>query len=239
MIFTATNARIFLIVVLGSLAIRSLRQQPIPLSELRRRLPRCVIGLAFFAIGIMLQVQSKLGLGPWDVLHTGLAKRIGLDFGLVNNLLGLCVLPLWFPLKQRIGLGTVMNTLEIGLLIDLIKRNHLLPAAQSLPVQIAFMVLGVLFIAGGSGLYIGCGLGPGPRDGLMVGLKRLGLSVRVARTLIEATVFLLGYLLGGKVGVGTVFFFVTIGPLAQIALARLTLPPLAPVPSPRLKAATS
>jgi uncharacterized membrane protein YczE len=223
---TALHARVFLIVVLSTLAFFSLRQRPIPSAELRRRLPRCIGGLALFAFGIMAQVQSGLGLGPWDVLHTGLAKLIGLDFGLVNNLIGLCVLPLWFPLKQRIGLGTVLNTLEIGLLIDIIKRNHLLGAAHGVPMQIVFMVLGVAGIAIGSGFYIGCGLGPGPRDGLMVGLKRLGFSVRTGRTLVEITTLGLGFLLGGKVGVGTVFFLLTIGPATQFALKKLAIPPL-------------
>jgi uncharacterized membrane protein YczE len=220
----ATAARIALIVTLTALSFRSLKQRPIPTRELRRRLPRCLLGLACFGVGIAFFVQSELGTPPWDVLHGGLAKLTGLDFGLVINLVGLAVLPLWIPLKERIGLGTVLNTLEIGLVVDFAKP--LLPKPEAMPIRLSYVVIGVLIIALGSGLYIGAGLGAGPRDGIMMGLKRLGLSVRLARTIVELTTVIIGFLLGGRVGVGTAVFLVTIGPLVQLSLSRLTLPPL-------------
>jgi uncharacterized membrane protein YczE len=222
----ATFARIVLIVTLGVLTVRSLRDRPIPLDELRRRLPRCLVGLACFGVGITLFVRSDLGTPPWDVLHGGLADLTGLDFGLIINLVGLAVLPMWIPLKERIGLGTVLNTLEIGLVVDLVKP--MIGKQAALPMQLGFVIAGTVIIALGSGLYIGSGLGAGPRDGIMMGLRRLGLSVRAARTLVELTTVALGFLLGGTVGVGTVVFLVAIGPLVQFFLGRLSLPPLTP-----------
>ncbi len=222
-----TIARIVLIVVLGALTVRSLQQRPVPMVELRRRLPRCLLGLALFGVGIPLFVQSTLGTAPWDVLHAGLAKRSGLEIGLIINLVGLVVLPLWIPLKEQIGLGTVLNTLEIGLVVDFVRPR--LPAQTTLVGQVAFVFAGLFAIALGSGLYIGSGLGAGPRDGVMMGLRRLGLSVRTGRTLVEFATVVLGLLLGGRVGFGTIVFLIGIGPLVQITLEHLTLPPLVSV----------
>jgi uncharacterized membrane protein YczE len=217
-------AKIVLITILCALTIRSLQQRPIPRNELLRRLPRCLGGLVLFGIGIPLFVQSKLGTAPWDVLHAGIAKLTGLQIGLVINLVGLLVLPLWIPLKQRIGLGTVLNTLVIGLVVDVARPR--LPAQTALLGQVLFVFGGLFAIAIGSGLYIGSGLGAGPRDGIMMGLRRVGLSVRAGRTVVEFVTVVLGLLLGGRVGFGTVVFLVGIGPLVQIALNRLSLPPL-------------
>ncbi len=217
-------ARIALIVVLGSLTIWTSRNHPVPRGELIRRLPRCLLGLACFGVGIAFFFASTLGTAPWDVLHSGLAKSTGLPTGIIINLVGLAILPLWFPLKERVGLGTVLNTLEIGVVVDLVRPW--LPHPHLLVVKVVFALIGLVVIAIGSGLYIGSGLGTGPRDGLMMGLKRLGLSVRMARTLIEITTLSLGILLGGKIGIGTVLFLVGIGPLVQITLKRFALPPL-------------
>jgi uncharacterized membrane protein YczE len=221
---TATFARIALVTILGILSVVSLRQRPVPLAELKRRLPRCVIGLACFGVGIAFFVQSKLGTAPWDVLHEGLSERTGLDFGLIINVVGLLVLPLWIPLKERIGLGTVLNTLEIGIVLDLVRPYA--PAPDAMFIRIGYVMIGTLIVAVGSGLYIGSGLGAGPRDGIMMGLRRLGLSVRMARTIIEITTMIIGVLLGGTVGLGTAVFLISIGPLVQFFLARLSLPPL-------------
>jgi uncharacterized membrane protein YczE len=218
-------ARIFLITILGSLTLWSLKNHPIPGAELVRRLPRCIAGLACFGFGITLFVKAKLGLGPWDVFHGGLANKFDLPIGLVVNLIGVVILPLWIPLKERVGLGTVLNTLEIGVVLDL--TSPLVSEPSNLLVRWLFVLVGLLIIAIGSGLYIGSGLGAGPRDGVMMGLRRFGLSVRVARTLIEVTTMVLGYLLGGKLGAATALFTVGIGPLVQIALRYLSIPPLA------------
>ena len=218
-------ARLALIVILGVLTIWSLRRYPIPWAELGRRLPRCLLGLACFGLGIALFIQSDLGNPPWDILHTGLAKRANLPVGLIVNLVGVAVLVLWIPLRERVGLGTVLNTLEIGLAVDLFLR--FLPHPTTLWFRWLFAIAGLLVIALGSGFYIGSGLGAGPRDGIMLGLRRFGLSVRMARTLIETVTMGVGYLLGGKIGLGTALFMLGIGPLVQIALKHLSLPPLA------------
>jgi uncharacterized membrane protein YczE len=217
-------ARVALFLVLGTLTIWTARKHPVPRAELARRLPRCVLGLAFFGIGIAFFFASTLGTAPWDVLHGGLARITGLPTGVIINLVGIGILPLWIPLKERVGLGTVLNTLEIGVVVDLVKP--LLPQPQNIVVKVVFALIGLVVIAVGSGLYIGSGLGTGPRDGLMMGLKRLGLSVRMARTLIEVVTLSLGFMLGGKVGVGTLLFLLGIGPLVQITLKQFSLPAL-------------
>lgn len=221
---TAGYARLLLVVVLGALTTWSLKTHPIPVSELVRRLPRCIGGLACFGFGIALFFLADLGNPPWDVLHGGLAKKLDLPVGLVVNLVGLVVLVLWIPLRERVGLGTVLNTLEIGLVLDL--TLEVLTKPTNLGLRIAFAGAGLVIIAVGSGLYIGSGLGAGPRDGVMMGLRRFKLSVRTSRTIIEVTTMAIGYLLGGRLGAGTVFFMVGIGPLVQIALRHLSLPPL-------------
>ncbi len=221
---SATIARIVLILVLGSLAIWSIRTDPIPKAELIRRLPRCIVGLACFGIGIAFFFASNVGTGPWDVLHGGLAAKTGLPPGVIINIVGIAILPLWIPLKERVGLGTVLNALEIGLVLDVVKPN--LHTPNNIVARVLFAVIGLVVIAIGSGLYIGSGLGAGPRDGIMMGLKRLGLSVRVARTLVEIFTLAIGWLLGGKIGFGTILFLVGIGPLVQITLKRFTLPPI-------------
>ena len=194
-------------------------------AELRRRLPRVVVGLVIFGLGIALLVRSDIGLAPWDVLHQGLSDRTGIPIGTVGILVGLPVLALWWPVGVRPGIGTVLNVFVVGVTIDL--ALSLLPEVGPLPAQIALMVGGVVAMGFGSGLYIGAGLGPGPRDGLMVGLQARGYaSVRTARTGIELAVMLLGWSLGGTIGPGTVVQALAIGPLVQFFLHRFRLPPL-------------
>ena len=214
------------IVIIGALTIVRLRKDPVPQRELVRRLPRCIAGLGCFGLGIGLFFAARLGVGPWDVLHGGLAKRLDLPVGVVINLVGLAILPLWVPLKEPIGLGTALNALEIGFVLDLVGPH--LPTPDAFAQRLAFAVAGVVVIALGSGLYLGSGLGSGPRDGLMMGLNRLGLSIRSARTVVEVVTLGAGWALGGKIGLGTVVFLLGIGPLVQIFLPRLRLPPLAP-----------
>lgn len=223
-ITTAAAARILLVIVLGTLTAWSLRNHPIPSDELARRLPRCVAGLACFGVGIALFFRGDLGNPPWDVLHGGLAKSLDLPVGLVVNLVGVVVLLLWIPLRERVGLGTVLNTLEIGLVLDL--ALGVLSDPTSPVVRALYTVSGLVIIAVGSGLYIGSGLGAGPRDGIMMGLRRFNLSVRVSRTLIEVVTMGLGFLLGGRIGAGTFLFMFGIGPLVQLSLQRFSLPAL-------------
>jgi uncharacterized membrane protein YczE len=183
------------------------------------RIARCVAGLALFGIGISLLLDARLGAAPWDVFHTGVAELTGLPVGQVTILTGVVLLLLWIPLGETVGLGTVLNAIEIGLVVDLVLP--LLPEPEPVVARTAMMVAGVVVIAIGSGLYIGAGLGPGPRDGLMTGFAARGVSIRVARTGIEITVLGIGIALGGAIGVGTAVFALGIGPLVQVFLPRL------------------
>lgn len=192
--------------------------------ELARRLPRCVAGVVLFGIGIGLTVRADLGLGPWDVLHQGISDRTGIPMGTVGILVGIAILVVWIPLRQRIGIGTVLNTLVVGLVLDVMLVW--LPEIDGLALRWVFLLAGLVIVAVASGLYIGAGLGPGPRDGLMMGLQARGISVRVARTVIELTALAVGWALGGTVGIGTVVGALAIGPLVHIALEHLSLPPL-------------
>jgi len=191
---------------------------PRPLRERTvERLLRCVTGLAFFGIGIAFFVKSTLGVPPWDVFHSGVSKHTGLGLGTVLIIVAFFVLLLWIPLRLRPGIGTILNAVEIGLVENV--AQDLLPDTSNIAVRIAFMAAGMLCIAAGSGFYIGAELGSGPRDGLMLGLnKRFGISVRLARTVVEVSVMIIGILLGGKIGIGTFVFAFGIGPLVQIML---------------------
>lgn len=185
-----------------------------------RRLAQLYAGLALYGLGIALQVSSRLGNDPWDVLHQGLARH-GLSIGTWIVITGALVMLLWIPLRQRPGLGTISNVLLIGPFADLFL--WLLPAPHALALRWAYLVAGV--VAGGvaTGCYIGAGFGPGPRDGLMTGLARRGRSIRVVRTAIEVTVLALGWVLGGTVGLGTLLYAVAIGPLTHVFLPLLTV----------------
>ena len=185
------------------------------------RLLRCVAGLACFGVGISMFVASDLGLPPWDVFHQGLSKLTGLGMGTIIIIVGIALLLLWIPLHQRPGLGTILNAFEIGLVVNL--TVDLLPTTDALLPRVAYMLGGVVVVAIGSGLYIGAGLGAGPRDGLMMGIAARGISVRVARTAIEVTALVCGAVLGGRVGVGTLVFAVGIGPMVHITIPRLTM----------------
>jgi uncharacterized membrane protein YczE len=190
-------------------------------SRLALRLVNLFAGLVLFGASLALMLRSGLGLGPWDVLHQGLAGRTGLPIGQVVIGVAVVVLLLWFPLRQRPGFGTVSNVIVVGLAVD--GTLAVLPQPHQLAVRTAYLVLGILANAVATGLYIGAGLGPGPRDGLMTGFARRGHSIRLVRTLIELSVLAIGWLLGGTVGVGTLLYAVTIGPLVGVLLPRLTI----------------
>ena len=180
-----------------------------------------MLGLAFFGIGISLIIDARIGVPPWDVFHQGVAQRVDRSIGTVIIATGAALMLLWIPLRQKPGIGTILNAVEIGLVANI--ALALLPQPESVFVQVPMMLGGVLVVAIGSGLYIGSGLGPGPRDGLMTGLAARGIPLRVARTGIEVTVLVVGWFLGGQVGVGTVAFAVSIGPLVQALLPRLAM----------------
>lgn len=179
----------------------------------RWRVVNLLLGLLLFGMSLGLLVRAGLGLAPWDVLHQGLAQRSGLSLGTVVIVVSVLVLAAWIPLRQRPGVGTVANALLVGLFTDL--TLTLLPPAGSLGAGITLLVMGTVMNALGTALYVGAGLGPGARDGLMVGLAARGYSLRVVRTGIEVAVLAIGWLLGGTVGVGTVVFALAVGPLVH------------------------
>jgi uncharacterized membrane protein YczE len=188
-----------------------------------RRLLQLYAGLVLYGASMALQIRAGLGLDPWDVFHQGVANRTGLSFGTIVVLTGAVVLLAWVPLRQRPGFGTVSNVFVIGIAVD--ATLALLPRAGSAPVGVAMLLAGVGLNGLAGGAYIGAGLGPGPRDGLMTGLvRRTGGSIRVVRTSIEVTVLVAGAALGGTVGIGTVVYAVSIGPLVHAVLPRLTVP---------------
>jgi len=164
---------------------------------------------------------SRLGLDPWDVLHQGLSRQIGLGVGTWAIIAGVAVLGLWIPLHQRPGVGTVLNVVLVGSVIDLILAT--VPSPHALAARIALLVGGVLLNGVATGAYIGAGLGPGPRDGLMTGLAARGHPIRVVRTAIELTVLAAGWALGGTVGVGTLVYALSIGPLAHVFIPLLAI----------------
>ena len=181
------------------------------------RLPGLLAGLVTFGIGIALMAQSGLGLGPWEAFHQGLGSRLGVPLGTISIALGLPIIALWWPLGERPGFGTLLNVALIGTSTN--AGLATIPAASGVAAQLLEVVAGVVVIAIGSGLYLSADLGPGPRDGLMTGLHhRFGWSIRRARTTVELTVLVAGYLLGGTIGLGTVLFALGIGPLVQVSL---------------------
>ncbi|NUS10415.1 MAG: hypothetical protein HOY69_03230 [Streptomyces sp.] len=193
-----------------------------PLMALRGPLPvdrlvRLYSGLLLYGVTDALMIRASLGLDPWDVFHQGLSRHTGIGIGNVSILVGAVVLLLWWPIRQRPGLGTVSNVVLIGASIDV--TLAVVPPVEALGVRIPLLLAAVLFNGAATGLYIAARFGPGPRDGLMTGLhRRTGRSLRLIRTGIELTVLAVGFVLGGGVGVGTVLYAVAIGPLAQFFL---------------------
>lgn len=196
--------------------------------RLPRRLTQLMLGLTLLGASLALVVRGGLGMLPWDVLHYGVARHLPLSFGGVVIAVGLLLLVLWVPLREMPGLGTVLNAVWVGVSADL--TLAVVPAATDLPWQVALMAVGIVVNGAATAMYIGTQLGPGPRDGLMTGLARVTpLSLRTVRTLIEITVVVAGWLLGGIVGLGTVLFALAIGPLTQLFLPWFTVH----LPAPR------
>lgn len=188
-----------------------------------RRLLQLYIGLVLYGVSTALFVHANLGADPWDVFHLGVAKQLGISFGTVIILTGAAVLLLWIPIRQMPGLGTVSNVIVLGLAAD--ATLAVLPPLESLVARSALLVVAIVMNAIATGMYIGAGFGPGPRDGLMTGLHaRTGWSLRGIRTAIELSVLLIGCLLGGKFGVGTVIYALSIGPLIQLCLPWFSQP---------------
>lgn len=190
--------------------------------RLPRRMTQLMIGLILYGLSMAMQVRSTLGLDPWNVFHEGLTRRTGASFGTIVFLVGVGVLLLWIPLRQWPGLGTIANIVVIAVATDV--SLALLTVPDSLAGRIALLIGGIILNGIAGGLYIGSQLGPGPRDGLMTGLvRRTGWSVRLTRTGIEVIVLASGFLLGGTLGLGTIVYALTIGPLVQFFLRVFTV----------------
>jgi uncharacterized membrane protein YczE len=191
--------------------------QQLRAGRLSRRLTQLTGGLVLYGVSMGLMFRSTLGLDPWDVFHAGVAAHLPLTFGQVVIATSFVVLLLWIPLKQWPGLGTVVNAILIGLATD--ATLALVQTPHGLTGRVTMLLAGIGLNAVATASYIGAQLGPGPRDGLMTGLvRRTGWSVRLVRTSLEVTVLVVGFFLGGTVGIGTVLYALGIGPLVQVLL---------------------
>jgi len=184
------------------------------------RLLKLFLGLTAYGVSMVMMLQSDLGLMPWDVLHQGIALQGGWPMGRVTIAVSFAVLLMWIPIRQKPGFGTLCNAVVIGLVFDLVNGwigDRLLDAR--FPSQLALLLGGIVLNGAATAAYLGAHFGPGPRDGLMTGLvRRTGRSVRLVRTIIEGSVLLSGFLLGGTLGLGTVAYMLLIGPLIQAML---------------------
>lgn len=197
-----------------------------------RRLVQLFTGLALYGVSLAFLLRAGLGLAPWDVLHQGLAQLLGATVGQMVIAVSFVVLLAWIPLRERPGFGTIANALLVGVFVDL--TLLVLDDAGPWPARVGLLLAGILLNGLATALYIGASLGSGPRDGLMTGLvRRTDRSVRVVRTSLELTVLVVGWLLGGTVGIGTVLYAVAIGPIAHALLPLLTVVPTRPVPETR------
>ena len=199
-----------------------------------RRIAQLVLGVIFYGIAISLIVRAAIGVAPWDVLTQGIGKQTGLSFGVITVITSVIVLLLWIPIRQKPGIGTVLNTLLVGPSAEV--GLALIPEQSELWVRILLFIAGLVLLAIATGLYIGARFGPGPRDGLMTGIHhRWGVRIWIVRTSIEVVVLSIGWILGGNVGLGTVAFALLIGPMVNITMPFFLVPaavsekPLEPV----------
>lgn len=188
-----------------------------------RRVAQLGVGLFLYGFAIAMMIRAALGISPWDVLSQGIVLHTGLNFAIVTNVVGAIVLLLWIPIRQKPGIGTVVNVLTIGPSIEV--GLWVLPEVEDLVPRVLLLAGGLVLLAIATGLYIGARFGPGPRDGLMTGIhKRTGWPIWIVRTAIEVTVLVIGWLLGGNVGIGTLAFALLIGPMVNITLPLLRVP---------------
>ncbi len=199
-------------------------------ASLPRRMGQLSVGLILYGASVAFMVRSVLGVNAWNVFHQGLALITGRSLGTIVILVGVVVLLLWVPLRQKPGFGTVANVAVVGLVADLVL--NLIEIPETTAFRLIFLTSGIVFNGLATGLYIGAGFGPGPRDGLMTGLSHMtGRSIRSIRTIIELVVLAAGWALGGTVGIGTVAYALAIGPLSQYFIQRFSLVPINRSPS--------
>lgn len=194
---------------------------PLPPDRRGRRLVLLLTGLVLYGVSSGLMLRAGLGQMPWAVLHQGLSRTIGLQVGTWTIIVGALVLLLWWPLRLRPGVGTLANVVVIGLAVN--ETLAVVPAAHALPVEVVLLIAGILLNGVATGAYIGAGLGAGPRDGLSTGLAARGMSLRVVRTAVEVLVLVVGWSLGGNLGVGTALYALTIGPITHVTIPALRL----------------
>lgn len=194
-----------------------------PAFIMTRRIVQLLVGLFCYGFGIALMVRAAIGVAPWDVLTQGIAKQTGLEFGIITNIVGVLVLLLWIPIRQKPGLGTILNVLLVGPSAQV--GLWVIPEQTDLVTRIILFAGGLALVAVATGLYIGARFGPGPRDGLMTGIHhKFGWKIWIVRTAIEVTVLTIGWLLGGNVGVGTLAFALLIGPMVNVTIPLLMVP---------------
>jgi uncharacterized membrane protein YczE len=194
---------------------------PLPVTRRTRRFVQLFGGLVLYGFSDGLLVRANLGLDPWDVLQQGLSRTFGLAIGTWSIIVGACVLLLWIPLHQRPGVGTICNIFVIGLVINFTISEF--PEPRTLLLRFIVLFVAILINGLATGAYIGAALGPGPRDGLTLGIAAHGVSIRVVRTVIEISVLVSGWLLGGTVGLGTVLYALLIGPITHVTIPRFKL----------------
>ena len=181
-----------------------------------RQVFQVIFGTSLIGVGISLNYLANLGLGPWGVFHDGLSKTIGITYGRTIIVTGVAVMLLWIPLKQKPGLGTLIDIFLVGMVADTIILYF--EFSENIFLSLILILLGIISIGTGTAIYVGADLGVGPRDGIMVGLETLGIKIGTARNLIELIAFLTGWLLGGLVGYVTILFVIGIGPVVQLVL---------------------
>lgn len=186
------------------------------MSRKPRQVFQVIFGTSLIGVGISLNYLANLGLGPWGVFHDGLSKTIGITYGRTIIITGVAVMLLWIPLKQKPGLGTLIDIFLVGLVADTIILYF--EFSENIFLSLILILLGIISIGTGTAIYVGADLGVGPRDGIMVGLETLGIKIGTARNLIELIAFLTGWLLGGLVGYVTILFVIGIGPVVQLVL---------------------
>jgi uncharacterized membrane protein YczE len=203
-----------------------------------RRWAQLLLGLFLYGIAISMMLRAAIGISPWDVLAQGISLRTGIPFGFVTNIVGGVVLLFWIPIRQRLGIGTVLNAVLVGPSAEV--GLWLIPVQTELWVRILLFVGGLLLLAVATGLYIGARFGPGPRDGLMTGIHhKFGIRIWIVRTTLEVVVLVIGWILGGDVGIGTLVFALAVGPLVHVTMPILLVPAARPNPEPNAEPAGS